>query len=118
MEPYATKAGQMYHVRGARGEDPTETARQRAVPAPCGDPRTAPPAASRRPGAAGYHPFHSSCGIMLDEQRMPFSACSRCKDCDGFPCLVHAKSDAQVLGMRPAPEYGRDPVGGIAHARV
>ena len=25
--------------------------------------------------------------------------------CDGFPCLVHAKSDAEVLGVRPALEY-------------
>ncbi len=33
---------------------------------------------------------------------MPFSLCIRCKDCDGFPCLVHAKSDADVLGVRPA----------------
>jgi choline dehydrogenase-like flavoprotein len=33
---------------------------------------------------------------------MPFSACVRCIDCDGFPCLVHAKSDAEVLAVRPA----------------
>ena len=26
-------------------------------------------------------------------------------NCDGFPCLVHAKSDAEVLGVRPALEY-------------
>ena len=29
---------------------------------------------------------------------MPHSACVRCATCDGFPCLVHAKSDADVLG--------------------
>ena len=34
---------------------------------------------------AGYHPFHSPCGILLNEKNMPFSACVRCKDCDGFP---------------------------------
>ena len=33
---------------------------------------------------------------------MPFSACVRCKDCDGFPCVVHAKSDAEVMAVRPA----------------
>lgn len=42
---------------------------------------------------------------MLDEQNRPFSTCIRCKDCDGFPCLVHAKSDAEVQGVRPALEY-------------
>jgi len=26
-------------------------------------------------------------------------------DCDGFPCVVHAKSDAEVLGVRPALQY-------------
>jgi len=39
---------------------------------------------------------------MLNEQNMPYSACIRCQTCDGFPCLVHAKSDAEVLGVRPA----------------
>jgi choline dehydrogenase-like flavoprotein len=42
---------------------------------------------------------------MLNEQNTPFSACIRCADCDGFPCLVHAKSDAEVLGVRPALEH-------------
>src|SRR5262249_17216172 len=47
-------------------------------------------------------PFHSPCGILLNESNMPFSACVRCMDCDGFPCLVHAKSDAEVIAVRPA----------------
>ena len=42
---------------------------------------------------------------MLDEANMPYSACVRCATCDGFPCLVHAKSDAEVLGVRPALEH-------------
>jgi choline dehydrogenase-like flavoprotein len=29
----------------------------------------------------------------------------RCQNCDGFPCIVHAKSDAEVLGVRPALEH-------------
>ena len=105
MEPYYTKAEQMYQVHGARGEDPTEP------------PASAPypyPAVSHEPriqqlhddlARAGYQPFHAPCGIMLNEKRMPFSACIRCKDCDGFPCLVHAKSDAEVLGVRPALQH-------------
>ena len=42
---------------------------------------------------------------MLDEANMPYSACVRCSTCDGFPCLVHAKSDAEVLAVRPALEH-------------
>src|SRR4029453_18332160 len=45
------------------------------------------------------------CGVMLDEANPPFSACIRCGTCDGFPCLVHAKADAEVLGVRPALQH-------------
>ena len=55
--------------------------------------------------AAGYHPFHAPCGIRLNEANMAYSHCVRCATCDGFPCLVHAKSDAEVLGVRPALEH-------------
>jgi choline dehydrogenase-like flavoprotein len=105
MEPYYTLAEQLYQVHGARGEDPTEP--QASAPYPH-------PAVSHEPriqkladdlAAAGYHPFHAPCGIMLDESNMPFSRCVRCPNCDGFPCLVHAKSDAEVLGVRPALEH-------------
>jgi choline dehydrogenase-like flavoprotein len=56
--------------------------------------------------AVGLHPFHSPSGVMLDESHPAFSACIQCATCDGFPCLVHAKSDADVVAVRPALEYG------------
>ena len=105
VEPYYTLAEELYHVHGARGEDPTEP------------PASAPyphPAVSHEPriqqladdlAAAGLQPFHAPCGVMLDEANMPYSRCVRCGTCDGFPCLVHAKSDAEVLGVRPALEH-------------
>ena len=45
---------------------------------------------------------------------MPFSKCVRCDNCDGFPCLVHAKSDAEVIA-RPAGD--RAPQRDAAHRR-
>ena len=33
------------------------------------------------------------------------SKCIRCDTCDGFPCLVHAKADAEVLCVEPALKY-------------
>jgi choline dehydrogenase-like flavoprotein len=105
MEPYYTLAERLYQVHGARGEDPTEP------------PASAPypyPAVSHEPriqqiaddlAAAGHQPFHAPCGVMLDEADPPNSTCVRCATCDGFPCLVHAKSDAEVLGVRPALEH-------------
>src|SRR5439155_1553252 len=33
--------------------------------------------------------------------RRPESTCIRCTWCDGYPCLVHAKADAEVIAVRP-----------------
>jgi choline dehydrogenase-like flavoprotein len=105
FEPYYTQAEQLYQVHGARGEDPTEPPASGPYPFP---------AVSHEPriqrladdlAAAGHHPFHAPCGVLLDEADMAYSACVRCATCDGFPCLVHAKSDAEVLAVRPALEH-------------
>jgi choline dehydrogenase-like flavoprotein len=105
MEPHYTKAEQLYEVHGARGEDPTEPPASAPYPHPAvsHEPRIAQLAEDFT--AAGLHPFHAPCGVMLREDNMPYSACVRCSTCDGFPCLVHAKSDAEVLGVRPALEH-------------
>jgi len=105
MEPYYTKAEQLYRVHGARGEDPTEPPYSAPYPYPpvSHEPRIQQLSDDLEKG--GFHPFHAPCGIMLNEQNRPFSTCIRCATCDGFPCLVHAKSDAEVLGVRPALEY-------------
>ena len=55
--------------------------------------------------AAGYHPFPAPSAVMLNEADMAYSRCIRCQTCDGFPCLVHAKSDAEVIAVRPALEH-------------
>jgi choline dehydrogenase-like flavoprotein len=105
LEPYYAKAEQMYHVHGLRGRDPTEP--PASGPYPC-------PPVSNEPRierlcedltAAGYHPFPAPCAVMLDEHNMAYSRCIRCQTCDGFPCLVHAKSDAEVVAVRPALEF-------------
>ncbi len=51
MEPYYTRAEQLYHVHGARGEDPTEPPASAPYPYPAVTPRAAHPAAPRRPRA-------------------------------------------------------------------
>jgi len=116
LEPYYSKAEQLYEVHGARGEDPTEGPSSSPYPFP---------AVSHEPRiqqlhddmeAAGYHPFHAPCGIRLLESSMPYSACVRCQNCDGFPCAVHGKSDAEVLGVRPALEHDNVTLLTNAHA--
>ena len=105
IEPYYSKAEHLYEVHGAHGEDPTEpyTSAPYPFPAVSHEPRIQQLADDL--AAAGYHPFHAPCGIRLNEANMPYSACVRCMNCDGFPCAVHGKSDADVLGVRPALEH-------------
>ena len=92
-------------MHGARGEDPTEPPASAPYPFPAVSHEPRIQQLSDDLAAAGHHPFHAPCGIMLDEGNMPYSRCVRCPDCDGFPCLVHAKSDAEVIAVRPALEH-------------
>ena len=105
LEPYYTKAEHYYEVHGNHGEDPTEgfASAQYPFPAVSHEPRIQQ--LSDDLEAAGLHPFHAPCGIRLNESNMPYSACVRCANCDGFVCAVHGKSDAEVLGVRPALEH-------------
>ena len=105
LEPYYTRAEQAYEVHGVRGEDPTEGPASAPYPFPAvsHEPRIQQLADDLE--AAGYRPFHAPCGIRLNEPNMPYSVCVRCQNCDGFPCAVHGKSDAEVLGVRPALEH-------------
>jgi choline dehydrogenase-like flavoprotein len=105
MEPYYTKAEQLYQVHGARGEDPTEPPSSAPYPFPAVSHEPRIQQLSDDLAKAGYHPFHTPNGILLDEANRPHSTCIRCATCDGFACLVHAKADAEVLGVRPALEY-------------
>ncbi len=105
LEPYYTKAEQMYHVHGLRGQDPTEP--PASGPYPC-QPVSNEPRIQRLfedLTAAGYHPFPAPCAVMMDERNMAYSSCIRCQTCDGFPCLVHGKSDAEIVAVRPALEF-------------
>jgi len=105
LEPYYTQAEQLYEVHGARGEDPTEPSASAPYPFPAVSHEPRIQQLSDDLAAAGYHPFHAPCGVRLNEENMPHSRCVRCPTCDGFPCLVHAKSDAELLGVRPALEH-------------
>ncbi len=102
LEPYYTQAEHLYFVHGERGVDPTD-------PRASGDYKY--PAMSHEPriqelsddlGRLGLAPFHVPVGVMIDERNPHASPCIRCSTCDGFPCLVNAKADAQVVCVDPA----------------
>ena len=105
FEPYYTKAEWLYQVHGNHGEDPIEGhwSKQYPWPAISHEPRIQQ--LNDDLAAAGYHPFHAPCGAQLDEADRNRSGCIRCTWYDGYPCLVHAKSDAEVMAVRPAIAY-------------
>ncbi len=105
LEPYYTRAEELYQVHGARGEDPTEPPASAPYPHPAVSHEPRIQQLSDDLEKAGLHPFHAPCGVLLDETNMPYSKCVRCDNCDGFPCVVHAKSDAETISVRPALEY-------------
>ena len=102
FEPWYSRAEQLYQVHGNHGEDPNEGhwSQQYPWPAVSHEPRIQQ--LSDDLTAAGYQAYHAPCGIMLNEAHRAKSTCIRCTWCDGYPCLVHAKSDAESIAVRPA----------------
>ncbi len=116
MEPYYTAAENMYEVHGARGEDPTEPPASAPYPFPAVAHEPRIQQLSDDLAAEGFHPFHAPCGVRLNEAELPYSICVKCNACDGFPCPLHAKSDAEVAGVRPALEHANVTL--VRNARV
>jgi choline dehydrogenase-like flavoprotein len=102
LEPYYTEAERLYHVHGARGEDPTDPGASAPYPHPPVSHELRMQRLSDDLRAVGWRPFHTPLGVMLDESNPRVSRCIRCNTCDGYPCLMQAKSDAQVVCVDPA----------------
>jgi choline dehydrogenase-like flavoprotein len=101
FEPWYSRAEELYHVHGNAGEDPTEGPRSQPYPWPAVSHEPRMQQISDDLTKGGYHPFHAPCGILLNEADRPRSTCIRCATCDGYPCMVHAKSDAEIITVRP-----------------
>ena len=102
MEPYYTQAERLYHVHGERGVDPTDPPSSSPYPYPAVAHEERIQHLHEDFKAWGLNPFPVPLGVMLDEKDPRKSACIKCGTCDGFPCLIHAKSDAQVCAVDPA----------------
>jgi choline dehydrogenase-like flavoprotein len=101
FEPWYAKAEWLYQVRGLHGEDPSEGSWSEEYPWPPISHEPLIQQISDDLDRAGYSPFHIPRGIMLNEANPPTSLCIRCGKCDGYPCLVHAKADADIIAVRP-----------------
>jgi choline dehydrogenase-like flavoprotein len=105
FEAYYTQAEQLYNVHGKRGLDPIEpwSTAEYAFPAISHESRIQKVSDDLQ--TKGLHPFYLPMAIKLNEAQQFLSECIRCETCDGHPCLVHAKADAEVMAARPAIAY-------------
>jgi choline dehydrogenase-like flavoprotein len=101
-ENYYSQAEELYEVHGQAGADPTEPWRAGDYPFPpiSHEPRIAETFAALK--QRGLKPYPAPMGVRLNEAAPHLSACIRCDTCDGYPCLVGAKSDSDVLAVRPS----------------
>ena len=103
LAPYYDRAERLYQVRGLHGIDPTEPPRgpfpHENIPHSDGM-----AAMVRGLQGLGLHPFPLPLGIQRPGQP---DGCVLCNTCNSFPCKVHAKSDADVICVRPAVRDGQ-----------
>lgn len=116
FEPYYMMAEHLMKINGDRTEDPTEG--WASGPYPFGpfphEPRIQEVADELK--AAGLNPFHSTLALNRDHDEPWRRPCIRCNTCDPFPCMLHAKSDAETSMIRPALQF--DNVEMWTHAHV
>jgi choline dehydrogenase-like flavoprotein len=112
MEPFYCQAEELFHVHGDLGSapsvpggygssfDPTEPFHSAKYPYPAftNEPRMQTIEDDVR--KLGIHTFPIPLGLKRNHADPLASKCVRCDTCDGYPCLVHAKSDADINCIR------------------
>lgn len=112
MEPYYTQAEELFHVHGDLGTapsvpggygssfDPTEPFHSKKYPYPAFSNEPRMQAIENDVRGLGINTFPIPLGLKRNEADPLASRCVRCDTCDGYPCLVHAKSDADINCIR------------------
>ncbi len=96
LSPWYDRAEALLEVHGLAGEDPTEPPRgPYPFPPLVHEERIAELAA--RFASQGLHPFHLP--LAIDQGGK--GRCVKGSPCDGFPCMVRAKGDAENRILRP-----------------
>lgn len=98
--PHYAAAERLYRVHGEL--DDATLSRSDEFPFPALEHETTVARAAEGLRDLGLTPSHLSLGVDLRQG----GACIKCSTCDGFPCRVLAKSDADVCAIRPAVASG------------
>jgi choline dehydrogenase-like flavoprotein len=93
LAPYYDRAERIYEVHGQHGVDPTEGPRAPYPYPPVPHSKVVGEIVERLT-MQGLHPSPLPLGLR--------EHCVLCNTCNSFPCKIHAKSDADVCGVRPA----------------
>lgn len=95
LEPHYETAEALYGVHGSTDWG-APTRRQPLLPAVGHEPAIARAVAKFR--RQGLHPYDLPVGVDRGEG----GRCIRCATCDGFPCQIDAKNDAEIAALQPA----------------
>jgi choline dehydrogenase-like flavoprotein len=113
LEPYYAEAEAMYRVHGTPDDDPTAPWRSTPFPYPALEHEPYLADLAERLREQGVNPTSNAMGI----DRRPGGSCIRCATCDGFPCPLGAKSDAETCGIDPAIATGHARLQADTHVR-
>jgi choline dehydrogenase-like flavoprotein len=103
MEPWYAEAEQLFHVMGTAGIDPTAGPRSTQFPHAGVESDLPMKGLAERLRAQGLNPYPQEAAIHMS----PLGGCIRCGTCDGYPCRIDAKADAEISALRPALATGR-----------
>lgn len=112
LEPYYGRIEELFRVHGTTGEDPSEPWRSTPFPFPALEHEPYVADLIDRFRGLGLKPASTAMGLDL----RPGGRCIRCHTCDGFPCRLGAKSDAETCAIEPAVATGH--VRLLTNARV
>ena len=113
LEPFYERAERLYQVHGQEGVDPTEAPRGPFPHPPIPhEARMAETVEGLR--RQGLHPSPLPLGLLRPSEP---DGCILCNTCNSFPCKRHAKSEADVCGVREAMRHPNVQLWTNAYAR-
>ena len=105
FEPYYMMAEHVMKIHGTRGEDPSAGWASGPFPFKAFPHEPRIQEVSDCFAEMGLHPHHSNLALNRDIDEPYRRPCIACNTCDPFPCMLHAKSDAETALVRPALEH-------------
>lgn len=102
FEPYYLMAEHLMKIHGNRGEDKTEGHYSGPFPFKAFPHEGRIAEVAEDLSREGLNIHHSNLALNRDIDEPWRRPCIACNTCDPFPCMMHAKSDAETALVRPA----------------